>query len=208
MVKKYDMKKEKKLKEIHPHIWELYKHVYESRKRIEERIGYLLAITTLFLIGYIEFFKEEIISFELISIPFFMFSISALILFFSFITKKMWIPWFKKEEITNHIDNNEFYQKSFEEMIVCESDTYNYVTHKDKILKAAYFFDYLAVITLIIILFNSINEKIVLKIVISIMIGIIGLFYLCFIFKKNKEGYADHKNSDEIRKFFDDWLKK
>lgn len=204
----YNQDKEEKIKEIHPYIYELYQHLFETRSKVEERLNFLLAIDTLFLLVFLELFKEHLLMTPLLYIPFVLLIIPILILFINLISKSMWVPWFTKEEVTQYLDENTFYPKSFETIYACASDTYHYKEEKKKIMRSCFIFTYLAVLSLVVLLLIRLDSILSLQISILLVGLIAGVLILIFIFRANDKAYFDHKDSDKIREYFENWLKK
>ncbi|MBU4300245.1 hypothetical protein L6303_00200 [archaeon] len=207
MANRYNPKKAEALKEIHSHVWNLYIHAFNDRRIVEDKLTYLLAINTLFLLGYTDLFKEKILNPGIYIIPFLLLFLSAIILFIQFISKQMSVPWFTKEEITDFLDKGVFYTKSLGEIIACENNSYNYMCEKWRILRICYSLIFFAIVSAILIsIIGATHEQLRLFTIGFIFIGSAIVYYL--VLKNSKKYYTDDPSrSDRIKEHFEKWLK-
>lgn len=205
MGKKAD--KQNKLKEVYPHVWEHYTHLNNERKRIEDKLVYLLALNALFIGAYIDFFSETFKDEVYLYMPLTFLIISIFTLSLHLFSKQQWVPWFDIETLFQSIDKNKFHERGILEIYDLAEHSLQYQEEKRKILRRSSLFTFLAAISLFLILIWRTNSISILKLAFSLTVIVFTICFFKWLGNKSSDSYGiqpPDKNEKRMKK----WLKK
>lgn len=193
-------------RDIYPHIWEHYKFLYDRRiNDTNKRFEFLLLLDTLFVIIFFSILREITEKGTLFYIPLF-FLISSIVLFFFHITpKKIWFPWFEKEnlkEVWESKNNKDFYEEGIRSIHGVLHHLWRY-SQKRKLLYI------LSLNFLLLAIFSPIAIFLVYKNYL-LFSGIISVIIFVLLILINLQFHKEESKKSpvkEIEKFFDDWKK-
>ena len=93
-------KKKINFKEIYPHVWNQYELLYNAIQRYSTFIQFFVTFDTLVLIVIFELYKKINTNQIPLSVSLiFLFFIPMIIMFLTFIPRKIWVPWIEKEKL-------------------------------------------------------------------------------------------------------------
>jgi len=199
------MAKKPNFKEIYPHIWNQYVFYYNEIRRYEHKFEFLLALSTLLLIVFLQLLDKIIEWSSIFYFPLFLFMIVIGILFYHSIIRKIWLPFFTKEKLKEEIyDKN----KDFYETVV--RDIYGVLPHLKGYKKDKMKIFHISINILLLASFSIVGLVLIGKggYCYSIFLGILMIIVFFWVNKLWNKEYLSYNPSYEVEKFFDDWLKK
>ncbi len=191
-------------REHYPHLLEHYKFLFDRRVTdYPKKFEFILVLTNLFLLIFIELLKNFLIKSSIFYIPLILLSLPTILFFIHAIPNRYWFPWFEREIHWKKYqqDRTEVYQKLWE-------DIYGTIPHicavyeRDKYLyKVLLNILVVAIFSPLIIFSYYYND--ILCIVLSVALLSVLLFLVNYFLGKE----LIENPAPEVEKFFEKWKK-
>ena len=196
------------LEKIAPKIWEMFEFVVGGRARVENAMAFFLAINTLFVVGFLDMLKIELMSLSIYYfIPFLFLVFPSLAMLTSFL-RSMRAPWFETEELAKHLDDSSLLIAWFSEVYASAYQSHVVMKRTLRLLKLCLASVAISVMWLTTMFLYTVccsGISVVTKVTIIILI-MLGILICLFLASRNLEQFPYPKKQLEISTFFQDWL--
>lgn len=206
-----EQEKRDRLKEIAPHVWDMYRLLLEGRViNHENRLNFFLAVDALFIVGYVGLFEDQLSDPSLwYVIPFLFFFFPAVALLVDFITRAINVPWFEEDQLVQVLDKDRFQLNLIIWAYVSAFLTWEFQKRSKKLLDWCFYSVMVALGWLLLIFILHLCESDLsgaerMAILILVVAGIGAVIYVAW---SNQKCYDTEKWQKRVSDKFQNWLK-
>jgi len=187
----------------------MYTHIFEERRKLENKLNYLLAINALLILIFTQFFKGMLESFTFIYIiPAIFLLFPILILLMNFISAPLRVPWFELGQLLSYVKKDIFYKKWLMEIYNSAYMSFNYLKRQTKVIRLCLLSMGIAIcwmIALFFIRFCACDLPVIEKILIIILF-IFGMTATIYVLLNNLNDHSVVDSALENNEILNEWL--
>ncbi|MEK6903220.1 MAG: hypothetical protein AABW64_01065 [Nanoarchaeota archaeon] len=193
------------LKEMYPHLWNLYNFHHNENKAYDTRFSFVLALTSVYSLLFFQLFRDHFMNkgYRLLFIPFFFFVLTTLLLFLQSIPRIIWSPRLKKEQLMEiYRDKKDFYEMMAKEIFSAIPHLQAYKQQKKHFLLFCLSLLSLGYVSILFVAWWYSYRSTWL----TVMMIPAALLLIAFIYKLSKKTYLKKQVTPEVEAFFDQWM--